>query len=312
MKNAAEQVGSLLKSRREILFLYDIRMGNPNGDPDENRPRQLPDGTFYVTDVRLKRFARDYFKLRGKEILVDRIGEVATNLTGRLAKHEKTKGTTGKALVAAMLEVFVDARLFGSSLALKESKDWKPEPEPKTLTGAVQFNHGEVLHPAEEIQIKGTSIFASDEEKTQGTFTDYSCLRYGLIGFSGIANEHSAKLSKLTESDYDDLLRALWNGVRSAANTRTKTQQSPRLLVDIRYKPDSEYQIGNLINYIKAEGAEPKHWASCADYQLTIQKLMDKLNAATSKVERIQYAHEPDLRLQPTLPETWHRLQLDD
>ena len=46
-------------------------MGNPNGDPDENRPRQLPDGTFYVTDVRLKRFARDYLKLRGDDILVD-------------------------------------------------------------------------------------------------------------------------------------------------------------------------------------------------------------------------------------------------
>ncbi|HRF44651.1 MAG TPA: hypothetical protein PLD30_10510, partial [Candidatus Competibacteraceae bacterium] len=28
-------------------------MGNPNGDPDENRPRCLPDGRFYVTDVRL-------------------------------------------------------------------------------------------------------------------------------------------------------------------------------------------------------------------------------------------------------------------
>lgn len=53
-----------LSSRRELLFLYDIRMGNPNGDPDENRPRSLPDGRFYVTDVRLKRFARDYLAAR--------------------------------------------------------------------------------------------------------------------------------------------------------------------------------------------------------------------------------------------------------
>jgi len=45
-----------LSNRYEFLFLYDIKMGNPNGDPDENRPRVLPDGTHYVTDVRLKRF----------------------------------------------------------------------------------------------------------------------------------------------------------------------------------------------------------------------------------------------------------------
>ena len=50
-----------LKSRNEFLFLYDIKNGNPNGDPDENRPR-IDDVTkhCYVTDVRLKRFIRDY------------------------------------------------------------------------------------------------------------------------------------------------------------------------------------------------------------------------------------------------------------
>ena len=50
-----------MKNRNEFLFLYDIKNGNPNGDPDENRPR-IDDVTkhCYVTDVRLKRFIRDY------------------------------------------------------------------------------------------------------------------------------------------------------------------------------------------------------------------------------------------------------------
>src|SRR5438128_925705 len=72
-----------LTSRREFVFLYDIKMGNPNGDPDENRPRVLPDKTHYVTDVRLKRFVRDYLKMQGQEILVDTIEGKTTNLTGR-------------------------------------------------------------------------------------------------------------------------------------------------------------------------------------------------------------------------------------
>src|ERR1700675_1304908 len=74
-----------LSSRREFLFCYDIKMGNPNGDPDENRPRVLPDKTHDVTAVRLKRFVRDFLKSQGQEILVDTIEGKTTNLTGRVA-----------------------------------------------------------------------------------------------------------------------------------------------------------------------------------------------------------------------------------
>lgn len=318
-----------LKSRREFLFLYDIRMGNPNGDPDENRPRQLPDGTFYVTDVRLKRFARDYLKQKGDDILVDQLDGQAVDLAKRVLGWMKAnnKGQlTGKELVDAILDGFVDARIFGSSLAMKPpanvAKTWDPSPKPKTLTGPVQINHGEVLHPAEELLIRGTSTFSSGEKKEgvdrdQGTFTDYACLRYGLIGFSGVANEHSAKLSRMTEADYDKLLSALWNGVRAAANTRTKTQQSPRLLVDVRCKPGVEYQIGNLITYVKpgARGAktDPRHWASCDDYSLDVARLVQKLEAAHAahRIEAIRVTHEPDLHLSGDLPSWWTSTSLD-
>jgi CRISPR-associated protein Csh2 len=317
-----------LKSRREILFLYDIRMGNPNGDPDENRPRQLPDGTFYVTDVRLKRFVRDYLKLRKEDILVDQLEGQAVDLAKRVLgwmEARKLGQLSGGDLVGAILDGFIDARLFGSSLAMKppaSAKGWDPSPKPKTLTGPVQFNHGEVLHPAEEILIRGTSTFTSGERKDggdreQGTFTDYACLRYGLIGFSGVANEHSAALSRMTEADYDKLLGALWNGVRAAANTRTKTQQAPRLLCDVRYQPGVEYQIGNLITYVKPvlRGAktDPRHWASCEDYALDVKRLVDKLgeSRAAGRIETVDYALEPDLHLTEELPSWWTKRPLD-
>src|SRR5690349_12880916 len=76
-----------LTSRREFLFCYDIKMGNPNGDPDDNRPRVLPDNTHYVTDVRLKRFIRDYLKSQNRAILVDSVEGKTTNLTGRVADY---------------------------------------------------------------------------------------------------------------------------------------------------------------------------------------------------------------------------------
>src|SRR5208283_3792103 len=227
-----------LSSRREFLFLYDIKMGNPNGDPDENRPRVLPDKTHYVTDVRLKRFIRDYLKSQGQEILVDTIEGKTTNLTGRVAGYLKAnnqKQCEGAELVNILLNAFIDARLFGSSFAFKKQDGWEPSAEPKTLTGAVQIAHGEVKHKAQEVDINGTSVFASLEKNTQGTFTTYYALRYALICFHGIANQHTAKVSRLTDADYEILLKAMWYGVRSAANTRTKRGQVPRLLISVVY-----------------------------------------------------------------------------
>ena len=292
-----------LSSRREILFLYDIRMGNPNGDPDENRPRSLPDGRFYVTDVRLKRFVRDYVASQGREILVGNIEGHTTNLTGRvayhLAQHDK-KEADGAELVDILLDTFIDARWFGSSLAFKKesgkSRDWKPEP--KTLTGAMQFNMGECLHQSEEIQIQGTSVFASDEEKSQGTFTGYAALRYGLFAFNGVANQHSAKVSRMTDRDYDALLIALWNGVRSAGNTRTKVGQVPRLLISVEYKPGEEFQFGNLIDYIQARpvaGKPEKEWASPRDYLLDLSLLKQRLSVQRTRIARIRFEASPDI-----------------
>ena len=316
-----EQNTDFLSSRREILFLYDIRMGNPNGDPDENRPRRLPDGRFYVTDVRLKRFARDYIIVTQGEdkILVGNIEGRTTNLTGRVANYLRKinkANANGQELVDILLEAFIDARWFGSSLAFKKQDNWEPKPEPKTLTGAVQFNMGEVLHDAEEIQIQGTSVFGSDETKGQGTFTNYAALRYGLIGFHGIANEHSAKRSLLTESDYEELLKSLWNGVRSSGNTRTKVGQVPRLLISVKYKAGEEFQFGNFLDYLALEarnGKPQKEWSSPFDYCLNIDLLLERLKSQDSRINKIHYELSPDVSFKGgiPLPESWEKLGFD-
>lgn len=295
-------MSELLQSRREFVFLYDIKMGNPNGDPDENRPRKLPDGTYYVTDVRLKRFVRDYLKMTGHSILVDDVEGRTTNLTGRVGAHlEKIgrKKATGREVVDIILGAFSDARMFGSSLAFKKQGDYEIEPEPKTLTGAVQINHGEVLHPAQEVIIRGTSTFGSDEDKRQGTFTEYNALRYALIGFNGVANQYNAAKSLMSEADYDTLLAAMWRGVRAAGNTRTKVGQNPRFLLSIRYKLNSEFQFGNLSDFIKVMGpAEASGYAGTESYVVDLSKLKERLDGFAGHIESVSYCLSPDLRLQ--------------
>jgi CRISPR-associated protein Csh2 len=296
-----------LSSRREFVFCYDIKMGNPNGDPDENRPRVLPDKTHYVTDVRLKRFARDFFKLQGRPILVDKVEGKTTNLTGRVAAHLQAVNqpqANGAELVNILLGAFIDARLFGSSFAFKKQDKLEFTAEPKTLTGAVQIMHGEVMHKAREVDITGTSIFGSDEEKAQGTFTTYYGLRYALIGFNGIANEHSAKLSRMTDEDYALLLRAMWDGVRAAANTRTKRGQVPRLLLSVVYKPGNEFQFGNLADYVKLAartGRAPEEWASPDDYTLDVSRLVERLGQQAARISRLEICVSPDVQLSAPL-----------
>ncbi len=315
-----------MSGRREFLFLYDIKMGNPNGDPDENRPRVLPDGTYYVTDVRLKRFARDFLKYMGNDILVDNIEGKTTNLTGRVVHYLTVNGkekADGKELVDILMDAFIDARLFGSSFAFKatniQDKDgkkaeWNPKPEPKTMTGAVQINMGEVLHQAESVDIHGTSIFSSDESKGQGTFTTFFGLRYALIGFSGVANEHSAGISRMTDEDYELLLKSLWHGVRSAANTRSKVGQVPHLLVSVEYKLGEEYQYGRLHDYVHltaTTGKKEKEWSSPKDFRVDIGILQERLANQAERIQTIRYALSEDIQLEPGLPAHWKPLDVE-
>jgi CRISPR-associated protein Csh2 len=316
-----------LSGRREFLFLYDIKMGNPNGDPDENRPRVLPDGTHYVTDVRLKRFVRDFMKSQGLDILVDNVEGRVVNLAGRVVDYLNKinkKQADGRELVEILLAAFIDARLFGSALAFKAIEDkeskapqekWAPNPEPKTLTGPVQIHMGEILHQAEEIDIHGTSIFSSKGTQRTGTFTTYFGLRYALIGFSGVANEHSAKISGLTDADYDIFLQAMWHGVRSAGNTRTKVGQMPHLLISLEYKPEVEFQFGRLHDYVKlttVQDKAEKAWSSPQDFQVDLGLFLQRVESQKNRLEKVRYYKSEDIQIAQILPDSWQFLDLEN
>lgn len=312
-----------IKNRNEFLFLYDIKNGNPNGDPDENRPR-IDDVTkrCYVTDVRLKRFVRDYIiqtQTDGEDsILVTKLGSKTVNLTDRVIdrlKNMDIKKIEGDALMNTLLENFVDLRMFGSPLAFKGApKEWG---ETSKITGPIQINFGETLHQVEEVTFHGTSIFrskgeAEQSEQKQGTFTTYYAIPYGLIAFHGVANENAAKTTTLSEDDLKKFKIALWRGVReTSAHTRTKRDQQPRLLLNIVYKNEieieengekkkvpTEYHIGALEEKITLKPApeikEDINLRKIGDYTLDFSKLINSLKKAKDKIERVEYCLSPE------------------
>ena len=134
---------SIVSKRSELLFLYDVKKANPNGDPmDNNRPRiDEETGKCLVTDVRLKRTVRDYLMTKGY------------NGKGSLQRHiyrdEEQGPVTGKQRSQAyeskddFLNKFIDARLFGAVSAPGEKSDKK---KVFHYTGPVQFGMGATLH----------------------------------------------------------------------------------------------------------------------------------------------------------------------
>ena len=310
------------KNRNEFLFLYDIKNGNPNGDPDENRPR-IDDVTkrCYVTDVRLKRFVRDYLiQTDGEDqILVTKLGVKTVNLTDRVKESLKDMEESkieGEVLMGTLLETFADLRMFGSPLAFKGAPDkWG---ETSKVTGPIQINFGETLHEVDEVTFHGTSIFRSrgeseGSEQKMGTFTTYYAIPYGLIAFHGVANENAAKTTGLSKDDLEKFKIALWKGVRetSSAHTRTKRDQQPRLLLNIVYKEKieieenggkkevpTEYHIGALEEKVvltpTVDAREEINIRTFRDYTLDFSRLIGAITKAKSKIERIEYCFSPE------------------
>lgn len=310
-----------IENRNEFLFLYDIKNGNPNGDPDENRPR-IDEVTnhCYVTDVRLKRFVRDYLiQTEGEDaILVTKLGTKTVNLTDRVKDSLEKGKLDGKELMESLLDRFIDLRMFGSPLAFKGApEDWG---DTSKVTGPIQINFGETLHKVDEVTFHGTSIFrskgeAEESEQKMGTFTTYYAIPYGLIAFHGVANENAAKTTGLAKEDLAKFKTALWKGVRetSSAHTRTKRDQQPRMLLNIVYKKKitikengikkevpTEYHIGALEEKIlitPTEGTKEEiNIRKFGDYYLDFSKLVKSFEIAKEKIEKIEYCISPEFK----------------
>jgi CRISPR-associated protein Csh2 len=95
----------------------------------------------------------------------------------------------------------------------------------------------------------------------------------------------------------------MWYGVRSAANTRTKRGQVPRLLVSIVYKPGEEFQFGNLCDYVKLTPRNGKtkseEWSSPEDYTIDLRILAERLKAQAPRIQRLEFSVSPDVHMAP-------------
>lgn len=284
-----------IKKRSEILFLYDVKNANPNGDPmDANRPRiDEETGKCLVTDVRLKRTIRDYLFNKGYN------GENGQDI---YIREEEGKPVTGAKRSESFtdkddfISKFIDVRMFGGVSAPKKSKD--SAAKTFNFTGPVQFSMGKTLNVVKENFIKGTGAFATEEGSTQKTFREEYNISYGLVAFHGVINEYAAEWTKLTEKDVEELIDGMWNGTKSLL-TRSKKGHMPRLLIKLDYA-EKGFFIGDLAELITLQSESEKReeeYEDIANFMLDVSELNKQLRAHSDKIEKVTIISDERLKL---------------
>ncbi|MFN3306300.1 MAG: type I-B CRISPR-associated protein Cas7/Csh2 [Candidatus Kapaibacteriota bacterium] len=302
---------SAIQNRSEILFLYDVKDANPNGDPvDENKPRiDEETGINIVTDVRLKRTIRDYLHDKGFEIFVRKEytdgGKLKTkeDLFDNYQSQEE------------VVRNCIDIRLFGGTFALKKDKKAKSktdsessqDTESKTegegafsITGPVQFKFGRSLHKVDLTYYKGTTIMPSKAGVEQGTFWEKYILPYSLICFYGVVNENATKQAniniELTDKDVDSMLEAMWNGTRNLISG-SKFGQVPRFLLQVVYKSNEDFHVGELDKFVHlVTNIEEEAIRDVDDFKIEIRPLIDILKKNQNKIEKVRFKFDPRIK----------------
>jgi CRISPR-associated protein Csh2 len=288
----------------EILLIYEAKNCNPNGDPDEeNRPRVDPKTRInLVSDVRLKRFFRDYIATRfgEKYVFVTKVFGRSVRADQRVAlfsyeeltpdemdrKLEDSKKRDKKEIESLADEVpkrCIDARLFGAVVPIGAEEGRGAQ---RTFIGPVQFTWGFSLHPVEIVESSTiTSVFSGREAIEQyGTMGKDWRLYYSLISFYGVVSGNRAPQTGL---DYKDLMvldNILWRALTVEATTRSKIGERPLLYLRIEYK-DSETLLGDLRRFIDVSIKEPIR--EFTDVSPKFDKLVNVLSERKDLISKI-------------------------
>lgn len=266
----------MLDKNSEMLMIYDAKQCNPNGDIDnENKPRMDYDtNTNLVSDVKIKRYIRDYAVMNGNDIFV-------TNEAEDAKKRLKALGVSNEKNIERIYEL-IDVKLFGVVTANVNAD---------SLTGPVQFNWAYSLNP---VEIQESSTITSSFSSGQGIGKDFR-VNYSLLAVNGSIN---AKITKqymyndkyygLNNEDIDFLDDAMINAIQ-ANRTRSKIGQTPRFYLRVEGINDKVF-LNDLREYIgyTASVSEEKI-RNISEITIDTKNLIEYLKFNKAKISKLYY-----------------------
>ena len=246
---------SAIRNRHDFVYLFDVRDGNPNGDPDAgNLPRLDPEThQGLVSDVCLKRKVRNYVDLvrdgeagyriyvAERAILEHRQGEAWDAVMGartgaqnraRLPRDEEK----ARALTRWMCANFYDVRTFGAVMATSAANCGQ-------VRGPVQLTFARSVEPVLPLEVAITRMAATTQADAEAkgdirTMGRKHIVPYGLYRAHGYVSAPLAaderKGTGFSEADLELLWAALaqmFDHDRSAA----RGEMTARRLVVFRH-----------------------------------------------------------------------------
>ena len=274
----------------ELLFIWDARMCNPNGDMgSDNAPRfDDVDEKAIVSDVRIKRTIRDDLQYRKQELIYINNEEIISNGLQAEDRFSQIKDQSELEDGRDIFLTCIDNRLFGG-VAPKSNIQ---------LVGPVQFSWTKSLNKTETILKPGTGAFATKgkdgKEKNTKTFRADNYIPYGLFAMYGTVNRLQAVKASTSEGDIQKMLDSLWFGTK-LLNTRSKQGQKPRVMIRIIYKEDSAYFIGLLDELVVLGNEDSQMIRQISEAELDFSGLITAITKAESFIDSVEIVLDESL-----------------
>lgn len=277
-----------LNNRYDFVLAFDVKDGNPNGDPDAgNLPRVDPEtGRGLVTDVCIKRKIRNYVGLRygeqppyeiyikEKAILNNQNTKAYKGIGAmdQLLGDKKRKG--GEKVDEArawMCRNFYDVRTFGAVMAIRVNCG--------QVRGPVQLTFARSVDPvvASEHSITRMAVATEAEaEKQDGdnrTMGRKFTIPYGLYIAHGFVSAHLADQTGFGEKDLELLFESLNNMFehdRSAARGEMATRGLYVFKHDSKLGNAHAHDLFSLVQFsINKDVNVPRDFS---DYSVSVSK----------------------------------------
>ncbi len=287
-------MSNIISNRYDFVLFFDVKDGNPNGDPDAgNLPRVDPEtGNGLVTDVCLKRKVRNYVQLaKGGAASFDifiKEKAILNNLIDEAHEQEevnrKEKGEKTEAARQFMCSKYYDVRTFGAVMSTGKNAG--------QVRGPVQLTFARSIDPVVTLEHSITRMAVATEaeaEKQKGdnrTMGRKFTISYGLYRCHGFISVPFAEQTGFNEDDLSLFWKALaemFEHDHSAARGQMATRQI------IVFKHDSK--LGNapshqLFDMVKAE-AKANPVRDFTDYVITIPNQSDMPQGVTLEVKAL-------------------------
>ena len=267
-----------LKNRYDFMLVFDVKDGNPNGDPDAgNLPRvDSETGEGLVTDVCLKRKVRNYVQLTkgteaGYDIFVKEKAVLNSLVEGAYAElgidanvKKPAKGEEIDKGRALMCKKFYDIRTFGAVMSTGANAG--------QVRGPVQLTFARSIDPIVTLEhsitrMAVTKVEDIEKERTMGR---KNTVPYGLYVACGFVSPALAAQTGFSEDDLEILWTALVNMFdqdHSAARGMMATQKLIIFKHDSALGNAPSHKLFDLVKIAKKDDVVvPRKFA---DYKLT-------------------------------------------